>query len=153
MSRTDVPLWVAVVLKEQGKCNLVPPFWLSFVYLKEKFEEEKQNLNKFSQLPWNWQEIARYFLLYASDDLSDTVSQLHCVLQDLKEIRKLKAQRGLRELNESNVQLDGLSIMEINEIKPFVVTVMNQLRHVHEAANNTDQTSYSDDERESRGLI
>lgn len=136
MSRIEVPLWVAKIFKEQDKCNFVPPTWLCMEYLKERYDEEVQNTNRFSQLPWNWQETAKTFLRHAPDDLPDAVSVIFGILQDLKEIRKLKAQRGLKELNESNVQLNGLSVMEINEIKPFVVHVMNELSLLHGAVGS-----------------
>lgn len=71
-------------------------------------------------------------------------------MQDLKEIRKVKAQRGLKELNESNIQLNGLSSMEIGELKPFVVQVMDELRLLHGASNEAILQENSDEEVEAR---
>lgn len=150
LSRAEIPIWIAIILKEQGKCNLVPPPWLNREQLKERYEEEKQHKNRFSQLPWNWQEISRAFLRHAPDDLQDPAPELFYILQNIKEIRKLKAQRGLHELNESNVQLNGLSLMEINEIKPFVIKVMNELSTLHEASSIAQAQNESDEDSRSR---
>ncbi|KAI3406391.1 PSF2 [Candida oxycetoniae] len=131
MKREKVPLWVALILKSQGKCNIIPPKWLAVTYLKEKYDEEVRNPNHFSKLPWNWLELSKAILSKASDDLSDSSEDLRSVIQDLREIRLVKSRKGLKELNESNIQLTGLSLMEINEIRPFVISVMNQLRELH----------------------
>lgn len=133
MRRVNVPLWIALILKSQDKCNIVPPEWLSIDYLKDKFEEEKRFPDLFSSLPWNWLELSNTIIMKAPDDLSDSHNQLRTTIQDLREVRQLKARRGLRELNESNIQLNGLSLMEINELRPFVLGVMGKLRTLHQS--------------------
>lgn len=130
MRRTEVPLWIALILKSQNKCNIVMPDWFGFALLTEKYNQELRHSDSFSKLPWNWIEISRLLLLKAEDDLQDPPNKLRSVLQDLREARQSKARRGLRELNESNVQLDGSSAIEINEIRPFVLGVMAELRSI-----------------------
>lgn len=132
LRREKVPIWVALILKSQGKCNIVPPKWLELGYLKEKYDEEIKNPFKFSDLPWHWIEISKMLLSKAADDLSDPSHQLRSIIQDLKEIRLVKSKKGFTELNESNIALTGLSLLEINEIRPFVLGVMNKLREIHE---------------------
>lgn len=127
MVRISVPLWVAFILKSQDKCRIVPPDWLNLVYLNEKYDEEIKNPNIFSSLPYNWIETSKLFLSKAFDDLSDSANQLRSILQDLRELRQSKTKRGLLELNESNMQLNNLSILEINEIRPFIINSMGQL--------------------------
>lgn len=141
-----MPLWVAIILKAQDKCNIVPPLWLSYSFLKERYDEEKRFTDLFSDLPWNWLEVSNIILAKALDDLTDSHSQLRSLIQDLREVRQLKARRGLRELNESNIQLNGLSLMEINEIRPFVLSVMGKLLKLHESVQSEDQ-DYEDEER------
>lgn len=150
MMDIEVPLWIALILKEQDKCNLIPPPWLNWSNLNRVYKEEVHNKYRFSQLPWNWQEVALTFLRFAPDDIDEPISRLFSILQDLKEIRKVKAQRGLKELNESNIQLNGLSSMEIGELKPFVVQVMDELRLLHGASNEAILQENSDEEVEAR---
>lgn len=135
MRRSQVPIWVALILKSQGKCNIVPPDWLNMVYLKEKYDQEVKHANKFSDLPWNWIEISKMLLTKATDDLPDPSHQLRSLIQDLREIRLVKSRKGLKELNESNIQLDGLSMLEINELRPFVLGVMNKLRQINDSVD------------------
>lgn len=127
--RVQIPLWLALLLKLRDKCRIVPPEWLNYEYLKNAYDDEKANPKQFtSKLPDNWMEISKIILARAPDDVGDSVTAIKQVLQDLREIRLLKVNNGLRELNESNFTLTGLSMMEVNEMRPFVVNVMNQLR-------------------------
>ncbi|ODV80936.1 DNA replication complex GINS protein PSF2 [Suhomyces tanzawaensis NRRL Y-17324] len=149
MRREEIPLWIAVVLKSQDKCSIVPPSWLNLTYLKEKYDEEIRKPLRFSDLPPNWLEVSKILLAKASDDLADPTHQLRSILQDLREIRLVKSRKGLRELNESNIQLNGLSLLEINELRPFVLTVMNKLRLLHDTIakkDSGDADNVSDDE-------
>lgn len=137
-------LWVALILKSQGKCNIVPPDWFNYSYLKAKYDEEVKNPLKFSELPWNWIELSKILLTKASDDLPDPSHQLRSIIQDLREIRLVKSKKGFNELNESNVMLTGLSLLEINEIRPFVLGVMNKLRELHSAVQVPDDNEDQD---------
>lgn len=144
--RIDVPLWVAVILKLRGKCRIVPPPWLTLEYLERAYEEEKREPNKFLKLlPQNWMEVSKILLARAPDDMLDTVTQLRLALQDLRETRLLKINSGLKDLNESNFTLTGLSLMEVNEMRPFVVEVMDNLRKLDDTmhmAGATQEAEY-----------
>ena len=59
MRRELVPLWVALILKSQDKCSIVPPKWLTVAYLKERYEDEIRKPLQFSDLPWNWLELSK----------------------------------------------------------------------------------------------
>ncbi|KAG8204495.1 PSF2, partial [Candida africana] len=153
MRRELVPLWVALILKSQDKCSIVPPKWLTVAYLKERYEDEIRKPLQFSDLPWNWLELSKILLEKAPDDLLDPVDQLRSVIQDLRETRLVKSKKGLKELNESNIQLNGLSLLEINELRPFVIPVMNKLRQLYDTtqsntinADDQDMEDASDDE-------
>lgn len=152
MRRERVPLWVALILKSQDKCNIVPPKWLELDFLKMKYEEEMKLPHKFSELPWHWLEISKILLSKAPDDLSDPSNKLKSIIQDLREIRLVKSRKGLKELNESNIQLDGLSFMEINELRPYILNVMDKLMNLHDSIsrNNaeaeTNENEYEDGE-------
>ena len=142
LKRVEVPLWTAIILKSQAKCNIIAPLWLNTDYLKKMYEQEKKNLEMFSSLPWNWLEMSKILIARAADDLSDSSTQLRSIIKDLREIRQLKSKRGLRELNESNIQLNGLSLMELNELRPFALSVMEKMRQLHDSVQTTnDQAS------------
>lgn len=148
MRRERLPLWVALILKSQDKCNIVPPDWLNLVYLKEKYEQELKYPHMFSDLPFNWLEMSKILLVRAHDDLPDPTHLLRSILQDLREIRLVKLRKGLNELNESHLTLTRLSHMEINEMRPFVLGVMNKMRQLHETTVEEEAEMDSDDEFE-----
>lgn len=139
-----MPLWIALILRNQGKCNIVAPNWLTVDYLKEKYDEELKFPDMFSDLPWNWIELSKILLTKALEDLPDSSTQLRSLIQDLREVRLLKSRRGLRELNESNIQLNGISLMEINELRPFILSVMGKLGQLHDSVAEEDDNDGSD---------
>lgn len=148
MNRIQVPIWLALILKAQRKCNIVPPEWLNLKKLQELYQFEVTTLECFSELPHNWLELSKIFFENAPDDLSDEVHKLKSLIQDLKEIRMIKVKKGLTLLNESHLQLDNLSLMEINEIRSFVVTMMGKLIDLSEAVTENTQEEGAEDEYE-----
>lgn len=127
-----VPLWLALLLKKQNRCKIVMPKWLHITNLKEIYEEETSARHKFSdRLPWHWLEMGHVLLDSAADDVEvGTPTELRAVLQDLREIRQAKARTGIKQLNESHIQMDNLGHMELNELRPFICGVMDHLRKV-----------------------
>ena len=137
MKSTSVALWLALVLKQQSKCNIIIPDWLTVDALDSKIQYEKKHTDRFSSLPWDWLVLSEILFKRAPDDFADPIHSLRSRIQDLKEIRQAKVWRGLRYLNESHLQLDNLSLMEINELRPFVVGIMDKLREIHTAAHGS----------------
>lgn len=140
MQRATVPVWVAVILKQQHKCSIVPPDWLTVPQLKHHHTVETKQLNSFSELPDNWLEVSKLFFDFAHDDLSDEVHKFRALVQDLKEIRMIKVRRGIAHVNESNLQLDNLSVLEINEIRPLLVQTMGKLAALDKAVRGQPET-------------
>ncbi|KAK9366413.1 hypothetical protein V1509DRAFT_629812 [Lipomyces kononenkoae] len=129
MRRIEVPIWVAILLKKQSRCNIVPPDWLSEENLKITYDAEAANMTRFSgNLPWEWVEVGELILGSAPDDLSSPPHVIRNLLRDIREVRQAKARAGLKNLNESYLQLDNVGAMELNEIRSFVTMSMNQLR-------------------------
>ncbi|KAK9449846.1 DNA replication complex GINS protein psf2 [Limtongia smithiae] len=129
MRRATVPLWVAIILKKQSRCNVVAPDWLSEESLKAAYEAEASNMERFSaMLPWEWLEVGEIILSNAPDDLLNPPHVIRNLLRDIREIRQAKVRAGIKNIDETYMQLDNIGYMELNEIRPFVTTTMNQLR-------------------------
>jgi GINS complex subunit 2 len=139
MHRVEVPLWFALILKSQRKCSLVPPHWLNCKSLNDFYQFEVAETEQFAKLPSNWLELSKIFFDRAPDDVNDEIYKLKSLIQDLKEIRMIKVKKGLKLINESHLQLDGLSLMEINEIRPFVVEVMAKLTKLNKSVKQAEQ--------------
>lgn len=148
MRPTELPLWMALFLKEQKKCNMIPPGWLTASKLEKFLEFEIANPMKFSALPWHWLVVSKIYFSKCPDDLTDPVHILRSKCQDLREIRAAKVHKGLEAMNESHLQLDNLSLLEINESRPFIIGVMNKMKDVHKSTaahgNNVDNNAYED---------
>lgn len=134
MQSTTVTLWIALLLKQQSKCNIIAPEWLTVKSLDRAIQYEHANTRRFSPLPWNWLIISEILFKRAPDDFHDPVHELRSKIQDLREIRQLKVARGIRYMNESHLQLDNLSLLEINELRPFISGIMDKLREIHLAS-------------------
>lgn len=132
----EIPLWMAMILKKQRFCRLVPPTWFNERNLKEYLIFEKKNPYKFSSLPWNWMVITKLFLNKFQEDLDNdsNINTMRGLLQDIREIRMAKVQKGIEILNESHLQLDNLSLLEINEFRPFIITTMNKMKNLHKSS-------------------
>ncbi|KAJ3217123.1 DNA replication protein psf2 [Dinochytrium kinnereticum] len=101
-------------------------------YLTSRIEEERSR-PAFSALPFHYMAIANLLVTHASEDiprLSDVVESL----KTLRDIRQNKAMAGLKLVNAdlfqqgSHVVMDGLSLMEINEIRPVFVEAFGRVR-------------------------
>ncbi|KAJ8099996.1 hypothetical protein POJ06DRAFT_301829 [Lipomyces tetrasporus] len=140
MRRIEVPIWVALLLKKQSRCNIVPPQWLSEENLKITYDAEVSNMTRFSaNLPWEWIEVGELILGSAPDDLSSPPHVIRNLLRDIREVRQAKARAGLKNLNESYLQLDNVGGMELNEIRSFVTMAMNRLRIMQSTREGVEQ--------------
>ncbi|KAK9460792.1 uncharacterized protein V1516DRAFT_677668 [Lipomyces oligophaga] len=129
MRRVEVPIWIAMILKKQSRCNIIMPEWLNEKRLLEAYDSEARDMHRFSSdLPWNWIEIGELILSSAADDLDCAPHVVRNLLRDLREIRQSKVREGLRALDAVYVQLDNVGAMELNEIRPLVTMTMNELR-------------------------
>lgn len=127
MRRIDVPLWLALLLKKQGRCSIVFPEWMEESALRE-FAENERAQPGFSALPWFWQPLSQALLAGAADDLAGNLDNVRQLLQDLRETRQAKVRQGLSLVNESHVQMDGLSLLELNEVRPLMSKTMATLQ-------------------------
>lgn len=129
MRRVEVPLWVAIILKKQSRCNIIAPTWLSEDSLKAAYEAEASNMTRFSnKLPWEWIEVGELVLTSAPDDLACPPHIIRNLLRDIREIRQAKVRAGLKSLDPTYMQIDNVGAMELNEIRQFVTMTMNELR-------------------------
>ncbi|CAO0803062.1 unnamed protein product [Mucor circinelloides] len=134
----EVPTWLALLMKKNDKCSIVCPDWLNIDYLKKRQEEEEKG-EEFSKLPFHYMEISQMLLETASDDIPNA-EQIRKLLKDLRETRQAKSRTGLTVLDDKWLGMNNLSLMEINEIRPFFTRAFNEMRKL-----NFDDRSNSQD--------
>lgn len=84
----------------------------------------------------------------APDDLDEPVHVVRNLLRDIREVRQAKARTGVREINEWQLRMDNLGLLEINEIRPFVGTLMDELRHLTSAMQDVAGPEEEEEEKE-----
>ncbi|KAG0681600.1 DNA replication protein psf2 [Pichia californica] len=148
LQRTEVALWLAVLLKRQNKCNIVIPDWLSLPYLKAKFKEEEHRKDRVTELPWHWIPTSKILLDICQDDFIDSPHELKSVIQDLREIRVLKIRQSFGMIDDEYMEMTGLSLMEINDVRPFLLKTMDMLRDLKKVTIDEEGEEEEEGERE-----
>ncbi|KAI8975948.1 DNA replication complex GINS protein psf2 [Pilobolus umbonatus] len=128
----EVPVWLALILKKHDRCNIPCPEWLTVDNLKQRLEEEEKNA-EFSPLPFHYMELSHMLLDVAADDIPD-IDQVHNLLKDLRETRQAKTRAGLGELDSKWLGMNNISMMELNEIRPFFTSAFEELKKLDTAA-------------------
>ncbi|KAI8144129.1 DNA replication complex GINS protein PSF2 [Fennellomyces sp. T-0311] len=141
--KAKVPLWLALMLKKHHMCHILAPEWLSIVehvyeksrqrahkvtldHLKKMLHDE-ENEAEFSPLPFHYMEISMMLLESAPEDVPNS-EQVRRYLKDLRETRQSKARAGLSVLDDRYLGMNNLSLMEINEIRPFFSRAFLEMR-------------------------
>ena len=65
----QVPLWLAVYLKQRKKCDVVLPNWVDVDFLKKVRHEERELKDRFSpEMPYYYFEVANLLLNECTDE-------------------------------------------------------------------------------------
>ena len=147
LREVEVPLWLALFLKKRDKCQ-IPPAWLEVDLLKATLAEERENEDKFSDLPFHYLETAKLLLANASSDLTD--ANAIALLADIEDVRRAKVERVLKNLDigSVSVKLNGLSAMEVNRIRGIATHALDSMRAL-DAAQSAGADD-DDDEADAR---
>jgi GINS complex subunit 2 len=54
-----VPLWLAIQLKKNKKCQVIPPIWMDYEQLNTFKTKEKDNEFTLQELPYYFYEISQ----------------------------------------------------------------------------------------------
>eukprot|EP00126_Sphaerothecum_destruens_P008107 Sdes_comp20093_c0_seq3m13051 len=93
--------------------------------LNEKYEEEKSNESRFSELPQHYLELSTLLVSNCADNIRNP-EEIRQKIEDIWELRHSKIRKGLHELKDSTpIKLNNLTLMELNTVRPFFVEAMN----------------------------
>ncbi|KAF2223555.1 DNA replication complex GINS protein-like protein psf2 [Elsinoe ampelina] len=157
---TPLPLWYALLLRRQQRCNIRPPAWLSVSSLQLILDFELEHAGEaFSPgprlgkattslepstpflghctaeaqrdaLPYHWLEMAHLLLAHCSGDIEDA-DGVRRLVRDLREVRMAKLRRGVGILDAgAGVQMNGVGGMEVCEVRGLVGGVVDGLRKI-----------------------
>lgn len=122
----EVPLWLAITLKIRHKCAVRPPEWMAKDWLQNKKREEEEQ-DTFAVMPSHFLEVSALLFESASDDIPDKET-VHNLLRDIQDRRHTKLRKSLHTLKDDDaaaLQLNNVTLMEINSVRAFFVTAMN----------------------------
>ncbi|XP_044271496.1 DNA replication complex GINS protein PSF2 [Tribolium madens] len=127
-----VPLWVAVRLKQQKHCKIQPPDWMDIETLEAIKNEEKLSRN-FTKMPSNFYMVeAKQILGCAFEDIS-RADEIRTIIKDIWDIRMSKLRSSIDLLVRNNVafaEVNNLTLMEINSIRPILPHGLDQIRRL-----------------------
>ncbi|XP_030746909.1 probable DNA replication complex GINS protein PSF2 [Sitophilus oryzae] len=127
-----VPLWVAVHLKQQQQCKIIPPDWMDLEKLENLKEEEKSN-RSFIKMPSEHYIVeAKLILGCAADDIPRT-DEIRTIIKDIWDIRKSKLRSSMDQMIKKSAMyaaVDNLTLMEINSIRPLLPHALEQIYRI-----------------------
>lgn len=148
-----VPLYIAQLLARQGKVDIVRPDWLrNSDKIRAIYEEEvRLGSSQFAKLDYEWIELG-HILIDQIEQKNEDEIRIRNILKDLRELRMSKIRKLLKEgfLVSGELKLEGLGRFELNEIRPFMVSVMGQMSAIAGSSElqqqqQQQQSSYNDD--------
>ncbi|XP_019640301.1 PREDICTED: DNA replication complex GINS protein PSF2-like [Branchiostoma belcheri] len=127
----QIPLWMAINLKQRQKCRIQPPDWMDVEKLQEKKDEEEGSAFFKPMLNKHYMEVAQLLLTHATDDIP-RADEVRTLIKDIWDIRTAKLRSSVDKFvsdQESHAQLDDLSLMEINTMRQFLTQALD---HMHQ---------------------
>jgi len=130
----EVPLWLAIALKQQMKCFIRCPEWMTVESLKDIKEQEKSSeIGSLADLPFHYMEISSMILQVAADDIAD-VDRVRSLLEDIENLRAHKIRFGLVRMGERQmdgqavnyIRLNKVSAMELHSIRGLLFTTLKE---------------------------
>ncbi|KAI8434657.1 hypothetical protein MSG28_003190 [Choristoneura fumiferana] len=139
----NVPLWLAVMLKQKQKCRMVPPDWMDIEVLENIKEEEKRS-RFFTKMPNEHYMVEAKLILGNAPEDVPRASEIKTIIKDIWDIRMSKLRTSIDTLMKSGGnygRLDHLTMMEINSVKPLLPEAMDELYRIEKMTQKTMPTS------------
>lgn len=127
--QVNVPLWLAMNLKQRKKCRIIPPAWMDTETLQELKQEETDS-KLFVKMPSDhYMEVTQLLLRHASDDVIKA-DDIRTLIKDLWDLRlsKLRSSIDIFVKSEAtNATLNNLTLMELNTVRPFLTKALDSM--------------------------
>ncbi|GAB5369265.1 hypothetical protein AAMO2058_001390500 [Amorphochlora amoebiformis] len=130
----DVPLWLAIQLRKEGKCSIITPDWLDNEYLAIKETSERSDEKNFTDMPYHHHEIATMLFKTAHSDIKEA-RKVRTVLANINDLRSCKIKKGLKSITEKVhfIKLNNISSMELYAIRKFCILTLNSFKSISQA--------------------
>ncbi|KAL7870930.1 hypothetical protein SRHO_G00084270 [Serrasalmus rhombeus] len=123
----DVPVWLALNLKQRQKCRIVPPDWMDADKLEEIREQERKE-DTFMPIPSPYyMELTKLLLNHAADNIPKA-DEIRTLVKDIWDTRIAKLRLSADSFigqQEAHARLDNLTLLEINTTRSFLLDSLN----------------------------
>ncbi|GFU09225.1 DNA replication complex GINS protein PSF2 [Nephila pilipes] len=137
----QVPLWMAINLRQRQKCRILSPEWMCVERLEE-IKQEEIDSPIFTPMPSDYyREITRLLFDVAVPDISNA-DEIQTLVKDIWDIRMAKLRSSVDAFiksGESHAQVDNLTVFEMNFARPLLTTALYQLQKFKRAAASASQ--------------
>jgi len=131
----DVPLWLAVMLRQSDKCIIQTPSWMEVERLEECREEEKDS-DLFTQLPAKYIfEISNILLDVTPASIIDA-DQIRSILKEIFDIRQSKLRKSIEIFFKGDylhAKINNLQEIELANFRPILPQAFDHLQRLDEA--------------------
>ncbi|KAL6478776.1 hypothetical protein MHYP_G00122090 [Metynnis hypsauchen] len=125
----DVPVWLALNLKQRQKCRIVPPDWMDADKLEEIREQERKE-DTFTPIPSPYyMELTKLLLNHAADNIPKA-DEIRTLVKDIWDTRIAKLRLSADSFigqQEAHARLDNLTLLEINTTRSFLLDSLNYM--------------------------
>jgi len=128
----EVPLWLALSLRQQHKCRIVTPDWMSLASLNETKAEETESKVFTRMQCQHYMEVAHLILNTGMDDVP-RADEIRTLVKDIWDLRMAKLRSSIDAFiksSESHAKLDHLTVMEINTVRTFLALTLDNLHRL-----------------------
>eukprot|EP01064_Diplonema_japonicum_P030387 TRINITY_DN5168_c2_g1_i1.p1 TRINITY_DN5168_c2_g1~~TRINITY_DN5168_c2_g1_i1.p1 ORF type:complete len:272 (+),score=67.91 TRINITY_DN5168_c2_g1_i1:62-817(+) len=122
----DVPLWLAMLLRESGRCKIETPEWMTKENLENILQQEKDEPG-FQPLPFHYFETMTLICKWRSDVKHCT--EVERLVIEIDHIRDEKIKRGIAGLkgNTYGYKMTSLTALEINTARAPITHLMDTM--------------------------
>lgn len=120
---------MAVALQAKAKASIQAPVWMQAGVLEETLRKERESEADFQPLPFHYIEIATALFKHAGECFGEHRQRIEELVDSLRSVRFNKVEKGLRRLDGAGaayIRLNNVAAMEINIVRPFLVTALNR---------------------------
>lgn len=121
-----IPLWLALKMRRAQHCRIVMPSWMRVANLELLVAEEEQQDGNFSNLPFNYIQIADAILNVTDSEEIPQPSRVRLLIQKLRELRYSKIQHGLSTINGGPVNVSNI----ISHFTILTKSLLNTIRPI-----------------------
>lgn len=126
----QVPLWLAINLRQRQKCRILPPDWMTVENLT-KIKEEETDSAIFTLMPSShYKEMAQLLFDVAVSDIPNA-DDIRTLIKDIWDIRMSKLRSSVDAFiksGETHAQVDNLTVFEINFVRSLLTAALYHLQ-------------------------